>query len=144
MSYQKVILIGNLGRDPEIRKLQSGKSVANLNIATSERYKDKDGAQQEKTEWHRVVVFAENLVDKVIEPYLKKGSKVLIEGKLQTRKWQDQSGTDKYTTEVVLNAFDGKLVLLGDKGGNGARQDDAPPPADDSMSAEDENAFAAS
>ncbi len=121
-SVNKVILVGNLGRDPEIRTFQNGNKVCNLRIATSERWKDKaSGEMKERTEWHSVAIFQEGLV-RVAEQYLKKGSTVYIEGKLQTRKWQDQSGADKYSTEVVLQGFDGTLVMLGgrnDGGGGG-------------------------
>ncbi len=111
-SVNKVILIGNLGADPEVRTFQNGGKVANLRIATSETWKDKNtGERREKTEWHTVAIFSEGLV-RVAEQYLKKGSKVYIEGKLQTRKWQDQSGQDRYSTEVVLNGFDGTLTML--------------------------------
>tara|TARA_R110002110_G_scaffold37601_1_gene124005 strand:+ start:2605 stop:3039 length:435 start_codon:yes stop_codon:yes gene_type:complete len=111
-SINKVILIGNLGSDPEIRRTQDGRPIANLSIATSESWRDKNtGERKEKTEWHRVVVFNEGLC-KIAESYLKKGSKVYLEGQLQTRKWQDQSGADKYSTEVVLQGFDSKLVML--------------------------------
>ncbi len=119
-SVNKVILIGNLGADPEIRRTQDGRPVANLRLATSESWRDKaTGERKEKTEWHRVVIFNENLC-KVAEQYLKKGSKVYIEGQLQTRKWQDQSGQDKYSTEVVLQNFRGELTLLDRPGGSGA------------------------
>jgi single-strand DNA-binding protein len=118
-SVNKVILVGNLGRDPEIRRLNSGDAVANLSIATSESWRDKtSGEKREKTEWHRVVIFNENLV-KVAENYLKKGAKIYIEGQLQTRKYQDKDGTDKYTTEVVLQRFRGELQMLDSKGGGG-------------------------
>ena len=118
-SVNKVILVGNLGRDPEIRTLNSGDRVANLNVATSETWRDKSsGERKEKTEWHRVVIFNENLV-KVAENYLKKGSKVYIEGQLQTRKWQDQSGQDKYSTEIVLQRFRGELTMLDGRGEGG-------------------------
>ncbi len=114
-SVNKVILIGNLGRDPEIRSTQDGREIANLNIATSETWKDKNtGEKREKTEWHRVVVFNENLV-RVAKNYLKKGSKIYIEGALQTRKWTDQSGAEKYSTEVVLQNFNGTLTMLDGK-----------------------------
>jgi single-strand DNA-binding protein len=119
-SVNKVILVGNLGADPEIRRLQDGRPVANLRIATSENWKDKNtGERREKTEWHRVVIFNENLC-RIAEQYLKKGSRVYIEGALQTRKWQDQSGQDKYSTEVVLQGFRGELTLLDRAGGAGA------------------------
>ena len=119
-SVNKVILVGNLGRDPEIRTFQNGGKVCNLRIATSETWKDKQsGERKERTEWHSVAVFQEGLV-RVCEQYLKKGSKVYIEGKLQTRKWQDQSGADRYTTEVVLQGYDGNLTMLdGPSGGGG-------------------------
>jgi single-strand DNA-binding protein len=111
-SVNKVILLGNLGADPEIRSTQSGQKIANMRIATSDSWRDKaTGERKEKTEWHRVVVFNENLV-KVIENYVKKGSKIYIEGQLQTRKWQDQSGADRYSTEVVLQGFNSQLTLL--------------------------------
>lgn len=112
-SVNKVIILGNLGADPEIRTFGNGSKVANLRIATSEKWRDKNtGEQREKTEWHTVAIFSEGLV-KVAEQYLKKGSSVYIEGKLQTRKWQDQSGNDRYSTEIVLQGFDAKLVMLG-------------------------------
>src|SRR5579863_9822584 len=118
-SVNKVILVGNLGADPEIRRTQDGRPVANLRLATSESWKDKTtGERREKTEWHRVVIFNENLC-RIAEQYLKKGSKVFIEGALQTRKWQDQSGQDRYSTEVVLQGFRGELTLL-DRAGGGA------------------------
>ena len=120
-SVNKVILIGNLGADPEVRTFQNGGKVANLRIATSETWKDKNtGERREKTEWHTVAIFQEGLV-RIAEQYLKKGSKVYIEGKLQTRKWQDQSGQDRYSTEVVLNGFDGTLTMLDSRneGGGG-------------------------
>jgi single-strand DNA-binding protein len=118
-SVNKVILVGNLGRDPEIRRMGSGDAVVNLNIATSESWRDKQsGERKEKTEWHRVVIFNENLA-KIAEQYLKKGSKVYIEGQLQTRKWQDQSGAEKYTTEIVLQRFRGELTLLDGRAGAG-------------------------
>jgi single-strand DNA-binding protein len=121
-SVNKVILIGNLGRDPEVRRTQSGDPIVHLNVATSENWRDKaSGERREKTEWHRVVIFNERLGD-VAQKYLKKGSKVYLEGQLQTRKWTDQSGAEKYTTEVVLQRFRGELTLLdsrGDGGGGG-------------------------
>ncbi|WP_310468151.1 single-stranded DNA-binding protein [Sphingomonas sp.] len=117
----KVILVGNLGDDPEARSLNNGGEVVNLRVATSESWKDRDGNRQERTEWHRVVIFNENL-GRVAKSYLKKGSKVYLEGQIQTRKWQDQSGADKYSTEVVLQKFRGELVLLDSRGdGGGAR-----------------------
>jgi len=118
-SVNKVILVGNLGRDPEARTLSSGGKVVNLRLATSENWRDKtSGERQERTEWHSVVIYNENLA-KIAEQYLKKGSKVYVEGQLQTRKWQDQSGVEKYTTEVVLQRFRGELTLL-DRAGGGA------------------------
>src|SRR3712207_6294138 len=115
-SVNKVILVGNLGRDPEVRRLGNGEPVVNLRIATSETWKDKGtGERKEKTEWHSVVIFNENLA-RVAEQYLKKGSKVYLEGQLQTRKWQDQQGVEKYTTEVVLQRFRGELTLLDGRG----------------------------
>ena len=116
-SINKVILVGNLGADPEVRSLNSGDKVCNLSIATSENWKDKQsGERREKTEWHRVVIFNDNLV-RVCENYLKKGSKVYIEGALQTRKWQDRDGNDKYTTEIVLQRYRGELAMLDSRGG---------------------------
>ncbi|MBB3994576.1 single-strand DNA-binding protein [Sulfitobacter undariae] len=120
-SVNKVILIGNLGRDPEVRSFQNGGKVCNLRIATSENWKDKNtGERREKTEWHSVAIFNDGLV-RIAEQYLKKGSKVYIEGQLQTRKWQDQAGADRYSTEVVLQGFGGTLTMLDgrDGGGNG-------------------------
>jgi single-strand DNA-binding protein len=117
-SVNKVILVGNLGKDPEVRRLNSGAAVVNLRVATSESWRDKtSGERQERTEWHSVVIYNENLA-KIAEQYLKKGSKVYVEGQLQTRKWQDQSGQDKYTTEVVLQRFRGELTLLDRAGDN--------------------------
>jgi single-strand DNA-binding protein len=114
----KVMLIGNLGRDPEVRRTNAGSPVVNLRIATSESWRDKNtGERQEKTEWHSVVIFNENLA-KIAEQYLKKGSKVYVEGQLQTRKWQDQTGQDRYSTEVVLSRFRGELTLLDRAGDN--------------------------
>ncbi|MFG6567250.1 MULTISPECIES: single-stranded DNA-binding protein [unclassified Sulfitobacter] len=116
-SVNKVILIGNLGRDPEVRSFQNGGKVCNLRIATSETWKDRNtGERREKTEWHSVAIFQEGLV-RIAEQYLKKGSKVYIEGQLQTRKWQDQSGADRYSTEVVLQGFGGTLTMLDGPGG---------------------------
>jgi single-strand DNA-binding protein len=125
-SVNKVILIGNLGRDPEVRTMSNGGRLANLSVATSERWKDRQsGEQREKTEWHRVVIFDDKLVD-VVERFLSKGSKIYLEGQLQTRKWQDQSGNDRYSTEVVLQRFRGQLTMLdsrGEGGGGGYRDD---------------------
>ncbi|MCV9941222.1 single-stranded DNA-binding protein [Boseaceae bacterium BT-24-1] len=118
-SVNKVILVGNLGRDPEVRRLGSGEPVVNLRIATSETWRDKQsGERKERTEWHSVVIFNENLA-KVAEQYLKKGSKIYIEGQLQTRKWQDQQGVEKYTTEIVLQRFRGELTILDSRGQGG-------------------------
>lgn len=134
-SLNKVMLIGNLGKDPEVRSFQNGGKVCNFSLATSESWKDRNtGERREKTDWHNVAIFNENLV-RIAEQYLKKGSKVYVEGALQTRKWQDQSGNDRYTTEVVLQNFNGTMVLLDGRGegGGGSRggggdwnQDDAP------------------
>jgi len=118
-SVNKVILVGNLGRDPEIRFTQSGQKIANMSIATSETWRDKQsGERREKTEWHRVVVFDERLAD-IVEKYIKKGSKVYLEGALQTRKWTGNDGIEKYTTEVVLQRFSGVLTMLDSTGGSG-------------------------
>ena len=114
-SVNKVILVGNLGRDPEVRSSQDGTKIVNLSIATSERWKDRNsGEQRERTEWHRVVIFNENLA-RLAEQYLRKGSTVYLEGQLQTRKWTDQQGAEKYTTEVVLQRYRGELTLLGSR-----------------------------
>lgn len=119
-SVNKVILIGNVGADPEIRRTQDGRPIANLRIATSESWRDKNtGERKEKTEWHRVVVFNEGLC-KVIEQYVKKGAKLYIEGALQTRKWTDQAGVEKYSTEIVLQGFNSTLTMLDGKSGGGA------------------------
>ena len=116
-SLNKVMLIGNLGADPEVRSFQNGGKVANLRIATSEQWKDRNsGERQERTEWHTVAIFSEGLIN-VVERYLRKGSKVFIEGQLQTRKWQDQQGNDRYSTEVVLRGFNGTLTMLDGPGG---------------------------
>jgi single-strand DNA-binding protein len=124
-SLNKVMLIGNLGADPEVRDFQNGGSVCNLRIATTENWKDKSGERQERTEWHNVAIFSEGLVN-VAKNYLRKGSKVYVEGQLQTRKWQDQSGADRYTTEVVLRGFSGTLTMLdgapGAGGGGGGNR----------------------
>lgn len=119
-SVNKVILVGNLGRDPEVRSFPNGGKVCNLRIATSETWRDRNtGERKERTEWHSVAIFNENLA-KIAEQYLKKGSKVYIEGQLETRKWQDQSGADRYTTEVVLRPYRGELTLLDGRDGGGA------------------------
>ncbi|HEY2070192.1 MAG TPA: single-stranded DNA-binding protein [Rhizomicrobium sp.] len=129
-SVNKVILVGNLGKDPEVRRMQSGEPVVNLSLATSENWRDKaSGERKEKTEWHRVVIFNPNLAE-VAEKYLRKGSKVYVEGQLSTRKWTDKDGAEKYSTEVVLNKFRGELTMLdtkgGDAGGSGGGGDRAP------------------
>lgn len=127
----KVTLIGNLGADPEIRRTQDGRPIANIRLATNETWRDKaTGERKQKTEWHRVVVFNEGLC-KVVEQYLVKGSTIYVEGKIKTRKWTDQAGVEKYSTEIVLEQFDAKLVMLGGGGGNGGSgggefDDDAP------------------
>lgn len=119
-SVNKVILVGNLGRDPEVRSMQSGDKVCNLSLATSETWKDRNsGERREKTEWHRVVLFDQRLIE-VAERYLKKGSKIFVEGQLQTRKWTDQQGQEKYSTEVVLQRFRGELTMLDTRGGGGS------------------------
>ncbi len=124
-SVNKVILVGNLGRDPEVRRLQSGEPVVNLRIATSENWRDKaSGERRERTEWHNVVIFNENLAQ-IAERFLKKGAKVYIEGQLQTRKWTDQAGTEKYTTEVVLQRFRGELTMLDGRNEGGMSEDPA-------------------
>jgi len=122
-SVNKVILIGNLGKDPEVRRMTSGEPVVNLSVATSETWRDKaSGERKERTEWHRVVIFNENLA-KVAEQYLRKGAKVYLEGALQTRKWTDKEGAERYSTEVVLQRFRGELVMLDSRGeGGGARE----------------------
>ncbi|WP_313444533.1 single-stranded DNA-binding protein [Brevundimonas sp.] len=126
-SINKVILVGNLGRDPEIRSMPNGDRIANLSIATSETWRDKSsGERKEKTEWHRVVIFNDNIV-KVVENYVKKGSTVYIEGALQTRKWTDQQGVEKYSTEIVVSRFKGELTMLGGRpegGSSGGSSDD--------------------
>jgi single-strand DNA-binding protein len=114
----KVIVLGRLGKDPEVRNFQNGGRVVNLRLATSERFKDREGNMQERTEWHSVAIFNEKLGE-IAEKYLRKGSEVYIEGQLETRKWQDQSGQDRYTTEIVLRQFRGELALVGGRGGSG-------------------------
>ena len=122
-SVNKVILIGNLGADPEVRNTQDGRPIVNLRLATSESWRDKSsGERREKTEWHRVVIFNEGLC-RIAEQYLKKGSKVYLEGQLQTRKWQDQSGQDRYSTEVVLQGFNSQLTMLDGSQGGGEGRD---------------------
>ena len=118
-SVNKVILVGNLGRDPEVRSMQDGGKIVQLSVATSENWRDRNtGERRERTEWHRVVIFNENLA-KVAEQYLRKGSKVYIEGQIQTRKWQDNNGADRYSTEIVLNRFRGELQMLDSRGEGG-------------------------
>lgn len=118
-SVNKVTLVGNLGRDPEVRHTQDGNKIVQLSVATSESWKDRNsGERRERTEWHRVVIFNDKLAD-IAEQYLKKGNKVYLEGQLQTRKWQDQSGQEKYTTEVVLQRYRGELTILDGRGGSG-------------------------
>ncbi len=123
-SVNKVILVGNLGKDPEVRRMQSGDAVVNLSLATSETWRDKSsGERKEKTEWHRVVIFNKNLAE-IAEKYLRKGAKVYVEGSLQTRKWTDKDGQEKYSTEIVLQNFRGELTMLdskGEGGGGGGR-----------------------
>jgi single-strand DNA-binding protein len=133
-SVNKVIIVGNLGKDPEIRRTQDGKAIANLTVATSESWRDKStGDRKEKTEWHRVVIFSEPLC-KIAEQYLKKGSKVYLEGALQTRKWTDQSGAEKYSTEVVLQGFNATLTMLDTKGSDSPPAKPQPVKRDDSIS----------
>lgn len=128
-SVNKVILIGNLGRDPEVRHAQDGSKIVTINLATSESWKDRQsGERKEKTEWHRVVIFNDRVAD-VAERYLKKGSKVYVEGALQTRKWTDQSGQERYTTEVVISRFKGELTLLDGRGDGGGGYEPAAEPA---------------
>lgn len=122
-SVNKVILVGNLGADPEVRRMQDGRPMVNLRLATSESWRDKNsGERREKTEWHRVVIFSEGLA-KVAEQYLRKGSKVYIEGQLQTRKWEDQNGQERYSTEVVLQGFNSTLTMLDSRNSGGSHQD---------------------
>ena len=123
-SVNKVILVGNLGKDPEVRRMQDGRPVVNMSVATSESWRDKaTGERKEKTEWHRVVIFNEGLA-KIAEQYLKKGSKIYLEGQLQTRKWTDQQGVEKYSTEVVLQGFNSALTMLDRAGGGGGGSSD--------------------
>lgn len=138
-SVNKVILIGRLGADPEVRQTKDGRSIVNMRLATSERWKNKSsGEWQEKTEWHSVVIFNEHH-GKVAQQFLKKGSEVYLEGQLQTRKWQDNSGNDRYTTEVVLQNFKGELTLLGGKGGGFDSQGADNPPKDDTRTSAAQN-----
>ena len=132
-SINKVILVGNVGQDPEVRRMSNGDAVVNLSVATSESWRDKStGERREKTEWHRVVIFNEHLA-KVAEQYVRKGSKVYVEGQIQTRKWTDQQGQDKYSTEIVLNRFRGDLQMLDSKGGGEERREPAPADLDDEI-----------
>lgn len=139
MSVNKVTILGRLGKDPEIRSFQNGGKVVNLSVATSERFKDRDGNQQERTEWHSVAIFNDKLGE-IAERYLRKGALVYLEGQLQTRKWQDQAGQDRYSTEIVLRQYRGELQLIGGKGeGNGDAPSEAPrqrKAADDDLSDE--------
>ena len=129
-SVNKVILVGNLGKDPEIRRTQDGRPIANRSVATSESWKDKNsGERKEKTEWHRVVIFNEGLC-RIAEQYLKKGAKVYLEGQLQTRKWQDKDGNDKYSTEVVLQGFNSSLTMLDGRSGGGGGAEMGPDDGD--------------
>lgn len=126
-SINKVILVGSLGKDPEIRTTQDGREIANLSVATSEQWKDKTtGERKEKTEWHKVVIFSDGLVN-VVKNYLKKGAKVYIEGQLQTRKWTDKDSIDRYSTEIVLQGFNSSLVILDSKRESPAEKQEAPP-----------------
>jgi len=132
-SINKVILVGNVGQDPEVRRMSNGDAVVNLSVATGESWRDKSsGERREKTEWHRVVIFNEHLA-KVAEQYVRKGSKVYVEGQIQTRKWTDQQGQDKYSTEIVLNRFRGDLQMLDSKGGGEERREPAPADLDDEI-----------
>ena len=132
-SVNKVILIGNLGRDPEVRRMQSGDAVANLSVATSDQWNDRQtGERRERTEWHRVVIFGK--LAEIAENYLRKGSKVYLEGQLQTRKWQDQGGQDRYSTEVVLRGFNGSMTMLDGRNGSGGMRSDGGPPGGDPRS----------
>lgn len=140
-SINKVILVGNLGKDPDIRAMNSGDKIANLSVATSESWRDRQsGEKRERTEWHRVVVFNEHLV-KICENYLAKGSKVYLEGALQTRKWQDQSGNDRYSTEVVLQKFKGELQMLDAKNNQGQAESGGGEPFDTPADLDDELPF---
>jgi single-strand DNA-binding protein len=140
-SVNKVILVGNLGKDPEVRSTQDGSKVVSFSIATSESWKDKvSGERKDKTEWHRIVVFNPNLAE-ICEKYLHKGSKVYIEGQLQTRKWQDQTGAERYTTEVVLSKFRGELALLDSRSDNAPVSDIVPDDKPESSAADDDIPF---
>lgn len=140
-SVNKVILVGNLGADPEVKDFQNGGRVVNLRVATSETWKDKNsGERKEKTEWHSVAIFSEPL-GKIAEQYLRKGSKVYLEGQLETRKWQDQSGADRYSTEVVLRPFRGELTLLDSRGGGQSASPETSAPASSNRVEDDEIPF---
>lgn len=142
-SVNKAILVGNLGRDPEVRTTQSGDKIVNLSLATSESWRDKrTGERRDATEWHRVTIFSNGLAE-IAESYLRKGSKIYVEGKLQTRKWQDQSGQDRYTTEVVLQPYNGKLVMLDSANGQSVSRDqpNAAPAASHTAELDDEIPF---
>jgi single-strand DNA-binding protein len=140
-SVNKVILVGNLGKDPEVRGLNNGDQVVSFSLATSESWRDKaTGERKEKSEWHKIVIFNDGL-GKVAERYLKKGSKVYVEGQLQTRKWQDKDGTDRYTTEVVLQRFRGELTLLGDAKDGGERSSGASKPRQAAATVDDDIPF---
>jgi single-strand DNA-binding protein len=137
-SVNKVILVGNLGRDPEVRNTQSGDKIVNLSVATSESWTDKrSGERRESTEWHRVTIFSNGLAE-IADEYLVKGSKVYIEGKLQTRKWEDQDGKDRYTTEIVLQPFNGKLVMLDNRQNGHSASDRSAPSGDPTNGLDDE------
>lgn len=140
-SLNKVQLIGNVGRDPEIRHTKDGNPIANMSIATSDTWKDKQGQKQEKTEWHRIVVFGK--LAEIIQKYVNKGDKLFIEGKLQTKKWTDKNGQDRYTTEVVLDGFGGQLIMLGSKGGGNQQpqQNDQSPPQQEHQGVDDDIPF---
>lgn len=140
-SLNKVQLIGNVGRDPEIRFTKDGSPIANMSIATSDTWKDKQGQKQEKTEWHRIVVFGK--LAEIIQKYVNKGDKLFIEGKLQTKKWTDKNGQDRYTTEIVLDGFGGQLIMLGSqgRGGQQPQQNDQSPPQQDTQVSGDDIPF---
>lgn len=141
-SLNKVQLIGNVGKDPEIRSTQDGKPIANLSIATSDTWKDKQGQKQEKTEWHRIVVFGK--LAEIIQKYVNKGDKLFVEGKLQTKKWTDKSGQDRYTTEVVLDPFGGQMIMLGSPGRGGQQvqqNDQSQPQQQDALGCDDDIPF---
>jgi single-strand DNA-binding protein len=140
MSINKVILIGNLGKDPEVRTMSSGSRVCTFSLATSERWKGKDGQQQERTEWHSIVIFNEHIVN-VAEKYLAKGNKIYLEGQLQTREWQDKNGNSRKTTEVVLNRYRGELQMVGEKSASEHKPQESTTGSDDYISFDDEIPF---